>query len=91
MDFLEALAFSLLENHFKERANVKNLPLDIKAFLANYKEEPQNPSPVVQANIRRSRPCHECGKHRNNKTTVLSTAEQGLLLTMSSFCVQNTL
>lgn len=68
MDFLEA--FSLLENHFKERTNVKNLPLDIKAFLANYKKEPQNPRPVVQANIRRSGPCHECGKHRNNKTTI---------------------
>lgn len=68
--FLEALAFSLLENHFKERANVKNLQLDIKAFLANYKEEPQNPRPVVQENIRRSGPCHECGKYQNNKTTI---------------------
>ncbi|XP_039288779.1 piggyBac transposable element-derived protein 4-like [Nilaparvata lugens] len=69
MDFLEELAFNLLESHFKERAMIKNLPLDIKCYLERYKEVPPN---QVRANPdqRRCGPCHECKKHHNNKTTV---------------------
>lgn len=68
MDILEGLAISLITDHLKSRANFKNLPLDVKAYLSQYKNNQPDPiPPPVQA---RAGPCHECGKHRNNKTTV---------------------
>lgn len=67
MEFLEELAFSLLEDHLKNRARIKNLPLDVKAFLTKYLPEPEVSH---DATDRKTGPCHECGKHRNNKTSV---------------------
>lgn len=82
MEFLESLAFSLLHDHFKSRANTKNLPLDVKAFLSRYREEPAAIQAPVQA---RSGPCHECGKHRNNKTTVRCSECQRFVCRNHSF------
>ncbi|XP_022906604.2 piggyBac transposable element-derived protein 4-like [Onthophagus taurus] len=70
MDFLESLSFSLLENHLKERAKIANLPQDIKSFLARYQDVPEEQAVPDQ---RRRGPCHECGKHKNNTTTVRCT------------------
>lgn len=67
MNFIERLSFSLLEEHLKERAKIKNLPKELKYFLSKYEEAVV---PTVSENQAKSGPCHECGKHRNNKTTV---------------------
>lgn len=67
LEFLEGLAFGLLEEHLKERAKIKNLPLELKAFLSKYNESSELPPNPTQA---RRGPCHECGKHKNNNTTV---------------------
>lgn len=68
MNFIERLSFSILEEHLKQRAKVKNLPRELKVFLSKYEDNVDVPS--ISEYQPRSGPCHECGKHRNNKTTV---------------------
>lgn len=65
-EFFEALAFSLLEEHLKQRAKVRNLPLEIKAFLTKYRETPEEPRGTYGQDTRKRGPCHERGKHKNN-------------------------
>jgi len=47
---------------------IKNLPRDLKVFLSMFEETVDVLS--ISEDQPRSGPCHECGKHRNNKTTV---------------------
>lgn len=71
MDFLETLAFSLLTARLKDRAKIPNLPLDIKVYLAKFKESSEDFSTSLTAESRaRTGACHECGKHKNVRTTV---------------------
>lgn len=67
LKFQEALAFGLLENHLKERAQLKCMPVEVGAFLSRYKETPEMPQNFEEA---RKGICEICGKKKNNRTTV---------------------
>ncbi|XP_030752697.1 piggyBac transposable element-derived protein 4-like [Sitophilus oryzae] len=64
--FLTNLAFGLMEDHMKERASIKTLPRDLQVFLTKYAPEV---TPAAR-NEKRVGPCHACGTHKNNKTTI---------------------
>lgn len=66
--FLNNLVFSLLKDNLKVRSTLKNLPKNIYLFLEKYRPKPmegKEPSTDKKAGS-----CHECNKHKNNKTTV---------------------
>lgn len=67
--FLQRLAISLLEEHLKERAEVKSLPKDIQHFLAQYRNEDVS-SVTQRENLPIFGACHACETRENNKTTV---------------------
>lgn len=64
--FLTALSFQLMSSHLRERAKMENLPNDIKLFLKKYKED----ADPQQAEERRVGPCHLCGRHKWNNSTI---------------------
>lgn len=68
MNFIKSLSFSILEEHLKQRAKINNPPRELKMNLSKYENtiDLLNISEYQQ----RSGSCHECGKHRNNKTRV---------------------
>lgn len=68
--FLQRLAINLLEEHLKKGAKVKGLPKDIQYFIAKYGNIEDASSTIQGENLPRSRACHECGKRKNNKTTL---------------------
>lgn len=75
--FLINLAFQLLENNLKERAQLRGLPQDIKHFLSDYRVE----TVVVAVKFGGKGPCYECGLHKNCKTTIIcSTCEKFVCL-----------
>lgn len=66
MNIIERLLFSILEEHLKNRAKIKNLPRELKVFLSKYKIPLMY---LVFQKIMKGQG-YAMRKHQNNKTTV---------------------
>lgn len=61
--YLKTLAISLMQEHWRERAQIWGLPKDVLTFLSDYKK------PTVEINKdTRKGYCYLCGSHKNNRT-----------------------
>ncbi|XP_008185348.1 piggyBac transposable element-derived protein 4-like [Acyrthosiphon pisum] len=62
-EYLKTLAISLMQEHWRERAQIWGLPKDVLTFLSDYKK------PTVEINKdTRKGYCYLCGSHKNNRT-----------------------
>jgi len=66
--FLKNLAMGLIKPHMENRALLKNLPVDIKCFLAKYKPQQEEDTAEPPPKVRKR--CRLCGRAKNRVTTM---------------------
>jgi len=66
--FLKNLAMGLIKPHMENRAPLKNLPVDIKRFLAKYKAQQEEDTAEPPPKVRKR--CRLCGRAKNRVTTM---------------------
>ncbi|KAG5893615.1 hypothetical protein JTB14_006285 [Gonioctena quinquepunctata] len=65
-EFKKNLALQLIDDHLKDRAQIKSLPKDVFVFLTKYREDEEQTEEVTRPGI-----CHICGSHKNNRTKLV--------------------
>ncbi|KAG5870464.1 hypothetical protein JTB14_032746 [Gonioctena quinquepunctata] len=64
--FFLNIALQLMEDHSKDRAQMKSLPKDVFVFLSQFREDKQHTEELTGPGI-----CHICGSHENNRTKLV--------------------
>jgi len=62
-EYLKTLAISLMQEHWRARAQIWGLPKDVLTFLSDYKK----PTAKINKDTRKGY-CYFCGSHKNNRT-----------------------
>ncbi|KAG5870234.1 hypothetical protein JTB14_029108 [Gonioctena quinquepunctata] len=60
------LPYELMEDHLKDRAQIKSLPEDVFVFLSKYREDEEQTEELTRPGI-----CQICGSHKNNRTELV--------------------
>jgi hypothetical protein len=66
--FLKYLAVGLIKPNMENKALLKNIPVDIKCFLAKYEPQQEDDNAEPLPKVRKH--CRLCGRAKNRVTTM---------------------